>query len=244
MNNYKLLIQYDGTDYSGWQIQINAITVQQKIVEAIEVITKKNVNLIGSGRTDRGVHALGQIANFKIETELDTYKFRYSMNSILPDDISILKIEKVEESFHSRFDAKRRSYFYLFSYNKSPFYRKYSYHYFPITKLDFSKINKISKALLGNYDFTSFSKKNTEDENKTCNVSQIRWHKGKELSVVYISANRFLHGMVRTIVGTLLHASENNREENYLIDILNRKDREAAKESVPAKGLFLYKVKY
>ena len=244
MNNYKLLIQYDGTDYSGWQIQNNAPTVQKKIVEAIEVITKENINLIGSGRTDSGVHALGQVANFRIETELDTYKFKYSLNSILLDDISVLKIEKVEESFHSRFDAKRRSYIYLFSYNKSPFYKKYSYHYFPLTKLDFSVLNKISKSLIGEHDFTSFSKKNAEVEDKTCNVSEICWRKGKELSVVYITANRFLHGMVRTIVGTLLYAAENNLDENYLTDILERKDREEANESLPAKGLFLYKVKY
>jgi len=214
------------------------------IVDAIGVITKEKVNLLGSGRTDSGVHALGQIANFRSEAELDTYKFKYSLNSILPDDISILKIEKVAESFHSRFDAKRRSYFYLFSYNKSPFYRKYSYHYFPITKLDFSKLNKISKVLSGDHNFTSFSKKNTEVEDKICNISEIRWHKGKELSVVYITSNRFLHGMVRTIVGTILHAAQNNLEENYLIDILEKQDREAAKESVPAKGLFLFKVRY
>ena len=244
MNNYKLLIQYDGTDYSGWQIQSNAPTVQQKIVEAIEVITGKKVNLIGSGRTDSGVHAFGQVANFRIETELDTYKFKYSLNSILPYDISVLNMEKVEESFHSRFDAIKRSYIYLFSYNKSPFYKKYSYHYFSITKLDFSKLNKISKSLIGEHDFTSFSKKNAEIEDKTCNVSEIRWHMGKELSVVYITSNRFLHGMVRTIVGTILYAAENNLGEDYLINILDSKDREDAKESVPAKGLFLYKVRY
>jgi len=244
LNNYKLLIQYDGTDYSGWQIQSNAPTVQQKIVEAVEVITRKKVNLIGSGRTDSGVHAFGQVANFRIESELDTYKFRYSLNAILPDDISVLKIEKAEESFHSRFDAKKRSYIYLFSYNKSPFYKKYSYHYFPITKLDFVNLNKISKSLIGEHDFTSFSKKNTEVEDKICNISEILWHKGKEFSVVYITSNRFLHGMVRTMVGTILYAAENNLKEDYLINILDSHDREAAKESVPAKGLFLYKVKY
>ena len=244
MNNYKLLIQYDGTDYSGWQIQDNAPSVQQKVVEAIEVITKAKVNLIGSGRTDSGVHSLGQVANFKIEQELDPYKFKYSLNAILPEDISVLKIEKVDESFHSRFDAKKRSYIYLFNYDKSPFYKKYSYHYFPITKLDFSKLNNLSKSLFGNHDFTSYSKKNTDVENKICDVSEIIWHKGKELSFVYISANRFLHGMIRTLVGTILYAAENNFDKNYLIDILDRKNREAAKESVPAKGLFLYKVRY
>ena len=111
--NYKLKIQYDGTNYSGWQIQNNAVTVQQKITDAIKTITKHNVNLIGSGRTDTGVHALGQIANFILQEELDLYRFKHSLNSILPDDISVILIEEIREEFNSRFDAKKRSYFYF-----------------------------------------------------------------------------------------------------------------------------------
>ncbi len=160
MNNYKLLIQYDGTSYSGWQIQKNGTTVQQKIVDAVEVITKEKVNLIGSGRTDAGVHALGQVANFRTERDLDLRKFQYSLNAVLPNDISVVNIEKVNESFHARFDAKSRSYVYLFMNNKSPFYEKYSYLYPRLSNVDIGRLNLLSKTLLGEQDFTSLSKKN------------------------------------------------------------------------------------
>ncbi len=244
MNNYKLQIQYDGTNYAGWQMQANAVSIQQKIVEAIEVITKETVNLIGSGRTDAGVHALGQIANFRTEKKIDMYKFSYSLNSILPNDIAIKSVEKVDESFHARFNAKSRSYIYLIAKGKSPFYNSYSYLYPRIAKIDLKKLNGLSKILIGNYDFTSFSKKNTEIENKFCEVSEILWRDGKDLSTFYITANRFLHGMARTIVGTLLKAVEMENGRNYLQDILEKKNRKEADESVPAKGLFLFKVRY
>lgn len=248
MNNYRMLIQYDGTDYAGWQNQKNASSVQQKIIDTIELITKERVNLIGSGRTDAGVHALGQVANFRTEKELDLYKFNYSLNSILPNDISVLRIDKIDVSFHARFDAKWRSYLYTFSHQKSPFYFRYSYYYPQITKIDFDHLNKISKMFLNEHDFTSFSKKNSvrqlTDQNKMCNVSEVWWRKGKEFSTFYITANRFLHGMVRAIIGTLLYAAEKNLDENYLLEVLSKKDREGAGKSVPAKGLFLFKVRY
>jgi tRNA pseudouridine38-40 synthase len=244
MHNYRLTVQYDGSGYAGWQTQKNAMTVQQKIIDAIEVIIKERVNLIGSGRTDTGVHALGQSANFRIENELDIYKFKYSLNSILPNDISVKEMSKVGEDFHARFDARSRSYIYLFSHHKSPFYCKYAYYYPQLAKIDFNNLNKISRELLGEHDFTSFSKKNNEIDDKACNISEIRWRKGKDLSTFYITANRFLHGMVRTIVGTLLFAAEKNLNENYIRKVFEEKNREGAKESVPAKGLFLYKVRY
>ena len=244
MNNYKLIIQYDGTDYAGWQIQNNAVTIQQTILDAVKVITKEEVNLIGSGRTDSGVHAFGQVANFKTELNLDLAKFAYSLNSILPREISIKNIEQVPESFHARFDAKRRSYFYLFAHGKSPFYYKYSWRYPNILNYNFNELNKMSKVMLGEHDFTSFSRKNSDTENRVCIISEIWWRKGEDFSTFFITANRFLHGMVRTVVGTLLKAAENNYNENYLVDILNKKDREEADESVPARGLFLFKVRY
>lgn len=244
MFNYKLIIQYDGTNYAGWQIQSNAITVQQKIIDAIEIITKEKVNLIGSGRTDSGVHALGQAANFRIEKELDAYKFLYSLNSILPNDISVTEMNEVGDDFHSRFDAKSRSYIYLFSHCKSPFFEKYSYFYPPITKLDVHNLNKLSSCLLGEHDFTSFSRKNSEIEDKTCTIKEIHWRQNREQTIFYITANRFLHGMVRTIVGTLLYAAEKNLDEKYLLKLFELKNRTEAEESVPAKGLFLFKVRY
>ncbi|MGA8265868.1 MAG: tRNA pseudouridine(38-40) synthase TruA [Ignavibacteriaceae bacterium] len=242
MNNYKLKIQYDGTNYAGWQIQENASTVQQKIVETIEVLTKFRVNLIGSGRTDSGVHALGQVANFKIDVDLDLYRFSHSLNAILPKDISITGIHNIGENFHSRFDAKKRSYIYLISKIKSPFYYPYSWHYHE--PIDILKLRKLSEPLIGRFDFTSFARKNTETENKVCEVFQISWRESKEFVIFFIEANRFLHGMVRTIVGTLMKLVKEKEGTKLIKELINLKDREAAGEAVPAQGLFLYKVNY
>lgn len=242
MNNYKLLIQYDGTNYAGWQYQVNAVTIQQKITESIKIILNEEVNLIGSGRTDAGVHALGQAANFTTEQELDLIKFRYSLNSILPNDISVIDIEKVSLDFHARFSARKRSYLYLISKNKSPFFDKYSYFYH--VPLNCEKLNQLSKCILGKHDFTSFCKKNSEIENKVCVIYNAHWKETKGMIIFLIEADRFLHGMVRTIVGTVLFAAKNELDEVFINKILERKDRETASESVPAKGLFLFKVKY
>jgi tRNA pseudouridine38-40 synthase len=241
-NNYKLIIQYDGTNYAGWQYQENAVTIQQKIVESIKILIGEDINLIGSGRTDAGVHALGQVANFKSEQEIDLYKFKYSLNSILPKDISIIDIQKVHQEFQARYDAKKRAYIYLISRSKSPFYERYSYSFFG--ELNCNKMNLISKNLLGEHNFTSFCKRNTETENKICNIYNVHWKETRGLIFFLIEADRFLHGMVRTIVGTVLHIVKNNIDESFIKEVLKLKDREAAGESAPAKGLFLYKVKY
>ncbi len=242
MYNYKLTIQYDGTNYSGWQIQKNSKSVQGEITSAIKVLTKQQVSLIGSGRTDAGVHALGQIANFKTVEKLDLYKFKHSINSILPKDISVIDITDVEDSFHSRFDAKKRSYLYFITNFKSPFFEKYSYNY--REAIDILEINKLAKVFIGEKDFTSFSKKNSEVKNRKCIVFDLHCRRTKNFTVFYIEANRFLHGMVRTIIGTLLFAEKNKSGEKFLEEIMNAKNREEAFESAPAKGLFLYKVKY
>lgn len=242
MNNYKLIIQYDGTNYSGWQIQKNAETIQQKISDSIFLILNEKIILIGSGRTDSGVHAFGQSANFRTVNEIDIYRFKYSLNSLLPKDISIIKMEKVSGDFHARFDAKKRSYFYLFSKYKSPFFDKYSYFYH--NKIDCIQLNALSKIFLGEHDFTSFCRTASDTENKVCNIYNIAWKENKNLIFFYIEADRFLHGMVRTIIGTLLKALKENLKKEYLEKVVLGKNRELAGEAVPAKGLFLYKVKY
>ena len=242
MNNYRLLIQYDGTNYCGWQIQANQVTIQQKITNAVEIILKEKIKLIGSGRTDTGVHALGQTANFKTENDLDIYKFIHSINAILPKDISILNIEKANPEFHSRFDAKKRSYLYLISKYKSPFLYRYSYYYH--NEIDCKILNNLSMSLIGKKDFSSFARKNTETKNKICNIYNAHWRCTSNLILFKIEADRFLHGMVRTITGTLLKALKNNYDSGYLEDIIKLKDRKVAGGAVPAKGLFLFKVKY
>ena len=237
-----MTIQYDGTRYAGWQIQENAATVQGVLTSSFEKIIHEKINIIGSGRTDTGVHALGQTANFMVSQELDLYKFKYSVNAILPKDISIIDIEVVDENFHARFSAIKRSYVYFISNQKSPFYEKYSYTVF--SDFDIGNLNAISKIFIGLQDFASFSKSNPEVQNKMCEVYEARWRKQKNLAIFYIEANRFLYGMVRAIVGSILKAYSNGNAGNYLTNIFLQKDRNAAADAVPARGLFLYKVKY
>lgn len=242
MNNYKLILQYDGSKYSGWQVQENSRTIQQEIINAIKIILKEEVNLIGSGRTDAGVHALGQVANFRIAKELDLHKFKFSLNSVLPKDISVISIEKVQESFHARFDAKKRTYIYLISQLKSPFF--YNYSFFYPHKIDVVRLNELSKVFIGRKNFAAFCKKKSEVENKFCDVTEIFWTNQFELIVFKISADRFLHGMVRAIVGTLLKALKQENSESFIQKVFKSENREFAGEAVPAKGLFLYKVEY
>jgi tRNA pseudouridine38-40 synthase len=241
VSNYKLTIQYDGTDYAGWQIQDNARTVQGTMSDAIKVITTKEVNLIGSGRTDSGVHAIGQMANFRYEKEIDIYRFQHSLNSILPIDISVINIQKVSKNFHARFDAKERTYLYLISKEKNPFYQKYS---LLKKNLDVRLLNELSSTFLGEKDFTSFCRKNSEVKDKICKLHFIKWRETKNFYLFFISADRFLHGMVKTIIGTLFKTLDLGESNKYIENIFNEKSRESAGEAVAAKGLFLYKVNY
>lgn len=242
MSNYKLIIQYDGTDYTGWQTQSGTRTIQQTITDSIEVIIKERVNLIGSGRTDTGVHAIGQTANFRTETDIDIYKFKHSLNSVLPFDISVTQVEKTGQEFHARFDARKRTYIYILSKHKSPFFRKYAYHYYG--DLNIELLNSISKIFNGIKDCSSFCKKNEEVDNKICEIYDAKWYEKDDLTIFEISANRFLHGMVRTIIGTILKATKMNNSINYIEKIFSEKSREAAPMAVPAHGLFLFKVEY
>ena len=216
--------------------------MQGTIADTIKIILKEEVNLIGSGRTDAGVHAFGQVANFKTGSSPDIRKFTHSLNSILPKDIAVVSLEKAVENFHSRFDAKRRSYFYFIGKKKSPFYYPYSYNYHG--KIDQNKLNYLSGIFKGEHDFTSFSRKNSDAKNKVCTIYDTRWKETRGFVVFYIEADRFLHGMVRTITGTLLKAVKSGFDEKYILDVMESKDREAAGEAVPPQGLFLFKVRY
>ena len=242
--NYKLLIQYDGTDFSGWQIQKNADSVQQRVKEAIETVTRQEITLTGSGRTDSGVHALGQTANFFSAHDLNIYRTIQGINALLPDSIAVTSLEKTSPDFNARFSAKKRSYIYFFSEKKSPFYQRYSWRWPQIESVDISRLNELSNIFRKKEDFTSFAKKNSDTPNKVCEITDIWWRKSGDLTIFYIQADRFLHGMVRAIVGTLIFAARKNLDKDYISEIIEARDREKAAMSAPAKGLFLYKVRY
>lgn len=243
-NNYKLTISYNGSKYAGWQQQKNAVTVQEKIINTIEILLKEKVNLIGAGRTDTGVNAIGQVANFRTDNIIENVnKFRYSLNSLLPNDIAIKNIEIVDNNFHSRFDAKSRSYIYLFLTEKDPFYNNFAYYYPKISEYSIEELNNISRALIGRFDYTSFSKRNTDTNHNFCTVTNAVWKKLGNKTMFLIEADRYLHGMVRTTVGTILRCMQ-NEEKVGIANIIKLKNRIFAGEAVPAKGLFLYKIKY
>jgi len=185
---------------------------------------------------------VGQTANFRFDSHIDIYKFKHSLNSILPFDISILSMTEVEEDFHARFDAKKRSYFYVITLNKSPLLHNYSYFYHE--SIDILLLNKLGRHLLGGHDFRSFSKKSSGIENTVCTVYSAHWRTISGIVVFLIEADRYLHGMVRTITGTLLKLSHEKDGEEKIVNILRGNDRSLAGEALPAKGLFLYKVKY
>ncbi len=164
------------------------------------------------------------------------------MNSILPKDIAVTKFEEADFSFNARGDANKRVYLYLFTKYKSPFYDKYSYFYHD--NIDCDKLNSLSIFFTGKKNFSSFCRTISDTENKICNVYNIKWKESKGLVFFLIEADRYLHGMVRTIIGTLLNAVKNDFGDSYIKEVFSAKNRIAAGEAVPARGLFLYKVKY
>lgn len=242
MQNYKLKIQYDGTRYSGWQIQKEQRSVQGTISDAIRQILGEPVTITGAGRTDTGVHAWGQQANFISAREIDIFRFRYSLNSILPNDISVIEMKEAALSFNARFDACGRKYMYFFSQQPSPFFDRYAvYRYKPF---DIERLHAYSDELIRTADFSAFAKHAAEQENPVCTVRFVGWRRTGFITAFYIEADRFLHGMVRAIAGTITEAYQRNAPPGELRSILESRDRKNAGISVPAKGLFLFKVQY
>ena len=239
---YFLDISYCGTQYHGWQNQTNASSVQETIEEGLSKILREKVSVTGSGRTDTGVHAKQQIAHFDSDLIQDQAKFQFQLNSLLPNDIAIKDLRKVQDSAHARFDAVKRSYQYFINCKKDPFKRGLSYYF--RKDLDKDQIEKGCQLIKETTDFQSFSKVQTEVNNFLCEIHEISWQETNDGHVLYVCANRFLRGMVRTIVGTLLDVGTGKLSIEDLSYILEKRDRKEASRSVPAEGLFLYQVKY
>lgn len=242
MRNIKLTLEYDGTHFNGWQWQPKDRTVQDELQMSIQKILKEEVNVIGSGRTDAGVHALGQVANFHTEASITTFKMKAALNGTLAKDVRVLSVEEVPESFHSRYDAKRRQYHYTISKIEKAVGR--DYYFFFRHKTDISLMYEASRYLIGTHDFQSFCQSGSEVDHHMCTVEYIALNETDDLIRLEIISNRFLHNMVRIITGTLLDVGTGKTDPSQVNKILDAKDRKKAGPTVPAKGLCLFQVDY
>ena len=245
MRNIKLVIEYDGTNYLGWQVQAKGLTVQGTIEEKLALLTGETVHLLGSGRTDAGAHALGQVANFKTKSRMEVQTFQKALNSLLPSDIAIINIEEVDEEFNARRSAKSKIYEYriLNQEIRSVFRREYAWH-IP-QRLNLREMKKASQILSGERDFSSFRSVGTPTKTAIRKVFRAEWKRDREgLLRFEIEATGFLKQMVRAIVGTLVEVGKGKISVGEFREILESKDRGKAGPTAPANGLFLKEVKY
>ena len=244
MRNIKLTIEYDGKCYNGWQKQPDKLNIQGEIEKAIYNITKEKVELIGSGRTDAGVHALGQVANFKTNSNITIEKIPLAINSQLKSSIIIKSAEEVDERFHSRYNAKHKTYRYIINNSKTgtALYRNLQYC-FPI-KLDVEKMKEASKFFEGEHDFKAFKSSGTSAKNSVRTIYKAVVKEEGENIIIELTGNGFLYNMVRIISGTLLDVGLGKINPSEIPDIINSKDRQRAGKTLPAHGLYLVEVLY
>jgi tRNA pseudouridine38-40 synthase len=245
MRTIKLLIEYDGTNYQGWQVQSKGSTLQGVLEEKLSSLTSEKIDLLGSGRTDAGVHALGQVAHFKTKSQLDVPTIQRALNSLLPSDIVIQKIEEVDEGFHARKQSKSKTYEYrILNRNiRSAFYRKYAWH-IPQT-LNIREMRKATRSLMGEHDFSSFQSVGSPKRTAVRKVTRAEWRRSRDGFLRFeIEANGFLKQMVRAIVGTLIEVAKGKINSDEFQKILDSRDRKKAGPTAPAHGLFLKEVKY
>jgi len=242
LNKYFVYVAYNGTNYHGWQRQKNAISVQEVLEQTFEIVYQNKTAVYGSGRTDAGVHASGQVAHLELEHEFDMGLLR-KLNGILPKDISILDVRKVQDDSHARFDATSRKYVYKFHTYKSPFHQELS-SYYPFFDYSIDELNELSKLFVGKKDFQAFSRVKTEVNNFVCDITEAHWVMNGEQFEFHIRANRFLRGMVRAIVGTQLDILKDKLKTKSIPEILASRDRKMAGQAAHPQGLFLTEVVY
>ena len=245
MRNYKITIQYDGTRYKGWQVQKSTdMTIQGKIQDVLAAMIGQEIEVIGSGRTDAGVHAYGQVANFHLPNQFDKDEVLEYLNHYLPMDIAVLSIEEVDTRFHARFNAVSKTYVYRIHTSTIPnvFERKYMYSY--TDTLDVSAMRKATQYLIGKHDFAAFcgNKKMKKSTVRTITSIDIK-EKGHEIEISY-TGDGFLQQMIRIMTGTLIEVGNGTKKAEDIPKILDSKTREFAGYTVPSEGLALQSVKY
>lgn len=236
-------IAYDGTAYHGWQLQDNAVTVQEKLNQALETVLRKEVDTVGAGRTDTGVHAKQLFVHFDHAEPIgDHHRIVHALNALCPSDIAVKRLFEVAPDAHARFDATQRAYEYHVHFEKNPFLNRYSWQLrdFP----DVDKMNQAGRLLLGQQDFSCFSKAHTQVFTNICTITEAMWKAQGDKMVFHIRADRFLRNMVRAIVGTMMEIGIKGKPVHHMRDVIASKDRSQAGASVPACGLYLSKVEY
>ena len=239
------MIEYEGTHYLGWQVQPNGQTIQGVIQDCLKRLTGEPLQLIGSGRTDAGVHALGQVAHFKTESRMDANTFQRALNSLLPKDIVIRRAEEVEAEFHARRSAKSKVYEYRILNRTTPPAIDRQYIWYIPQKLNLDEMKKATHSLVGEHDFSAFRSVGSSARSSVRNILQADWKRGKGGHLRFeIEATGFLKQMVRAIVGTLVEVGRGKISAQEFKRILDSKDRKEAGPTAPARGLFLKEVKY
>ncbi|MCH1960443.1 MULTISPECIES: tRNA pseudouridine(38-40) synthase TruA [Romboutsia] len=245
MRNIKMTIKYDGSRYKGFQrLKDNDMTIQGKIEDVLSKMTNEHIEIIGSGRTDMGVHARGQVANFKTNSELSLKKMQDYLYNYLPEDIVITELEEVEERFHSRYNVKSKTYLYKIDNNKyhDPFTRRYTTHI--EKKLNIDLMREASEYLVGEHDFTSFASSKSKKKSNVREIHSIVINENNNMIDIYVQGNGFLYNMVRIIAGALIDVGSKRKTPQDIKIMLENKDRSKSSDTAPAKGLCLYKVTY
>ena len=239
---YFLELAYKGTGFHGWQVQANAHTVQEEVNSALSMILRFPVETMGSGRTDTGVHARQQFLHFDSPAVIEKKDFLKRLNSVLPKEIAVYDLREVAPDAHARFSAVSRSYLYYISLRKNPFEEGLSWQYF--SPLDMERMNEASITLMEYRDFECFSKVKTEVKNFECEIKHAFWEQKERHLIFHITANRFLRGMVRAIVGTMVQVGEGKLDMKGFRAVIESKKRGNAGVSVPPQGLYLSSVVY
>ena len=245
MRNIKLTIEYDGKEYQGWQKQTNKLNIQGNIEQAIKIITGEDVELNASGRTDAGVHAWGQVANFKTNSNIPIEKFAIAINSNLKKSIRIISAEEVDERFHSRLSCKRKTYRYIINNSEfsSAIYRNLETH-IP-QKLNIEDMKKAITYFVGEHDFKAFKASGTSSKNSVRTIYDAKIYEMPNNRIyIELTGNGFLYNMVRIIVGTLVEVGLGNIKPEKVKEIIDSKDRKMAGKTLPPNGLYLLKVEY